>query len=425
MKHRDSGDTLHNPWLLTLLICTLLSPVLPGMCLAAIAAAACWKYRWELFEADLVTATLLGLAGVSLIATLIHETPWGFVSILFFLLYLVVYSWMKKRVSVAQLYNGLIVMSAAGTGIVAVMLIHRWGGFEFLPSALAYFFGLESWKPTVSLRSTGTSGNANLAAGLLVCLALIAFHKAVAAGVSLGRRLFWAGAFVAYIVGFHLTGTRMAWIALSLGLAVVLWFTYGERMRVAVRGLHFSNVWVFVIAAVTVLFANPNWLPRGASFNTDLFLRLQIWERSLLLFQDNWLFGVLPLHFGEVFREYFGQYEFHAHNLLIGVAVDYGIIGFALFALLLVSTLIRGFQWIHRAAGRERELAIVLMALFFAFIGQGIADYTILVPQTGWVFFMSLSFIHIRWSQLAAAGERKPLKQNVPPAPHTVHSLPK
>ena len=392
------------------------------MWLGFIALWAWGKYRWQLLEGDLVTVTLLGLASVAFVATLVHQTPWGFVAILFLTVYVVVYSWMKKSLTVAQFRTGLTLTAVTGTGIVAVMLIDRLGGFDFLPSSLAYFFGLESWKPTESIRSTGTSGNANLAAGLLVCLALVCFYKIVAAGSSLKQRLFWAGIFAVYALGFDLTGTRMAWIALGAGMAVQLWFLYGSFFKHWLKSFHFSHVLLLIALPGLLLLLGKEWLPREASFDTDLFLRLQIWERSLDIFYDNWLFGVLPLHFGEVFMEYFGQYEYHAHNLWIGIAVDFGLIGFTLFTLLLVTGLIRGVQWIHWAnSRREKELAIVLMSLVMAFLGQGLADYTILVPQTGWLFLLSLGFIHIRWMQLAPLKQLKMEKRKLSHSPRTVH----
>lgn len=411
-----------NPLFAALLVCTVLSPVLPGVWLGFIALWAWGKYRWQLLEGDLVTVTLLGLASVAFVATLVHQTPWGFVAILFLTVYVVVYSWMKKSLTVAQFRTGLTLTAVTGTGIVAVMLIDRLGGFDFLPSSLAYFFGLESWKPTESIRSTGTSGNANLAAGLLVCLALVCFYKIVAAGSSLKQRLFWAGIFAVYALGFDLTGTRMAWIALGAGMAVQLWFLYGSFFKHWLKSFHFSHVLLLIALPGLLLLLGKEWLPREASFDTDLFLRLQIWERSLDIFYDNWLFGVLPLHFGEVFMEYFGQYEYHAHNLWIGIAVDFGLIGFTLFTLLLVTGLIRGVQWIHWAnSRREKELAIVLMSLVMAFLGQGLADYTILVPQTGWLFLLSLGFIHIRWMQLAPLKQLKMEKRKLSHSPRTVH----
>lgn len=414
-----------NRLFLTLLLCTLASPVLPGVCLVIIAGWGFWRYRRELFDADLVSLSLLGLAIVALFATLTEQTLWGFVSILFFLVYFAVYQWMKKSVTAAQFQHGITLMSVAGVGIVAVMIIDRLGGFDSLPSSLAYFFGLESWKPTDSIRSTGTSGNANLAAGLLVCLALVSFYKIVAAGISLWQRLFWLSLFLAYNVGFYLTGTRMAWIALGCGIAVQLWCLFAPWLGQRLKPLYFSNVFLFMAVTALLLF-NKDWLPRAASFHTDLFLRMQIWERSLQIFHDHWLFGVLPLHYGEVFLQRFGEYEFHAHNLWIGVAVDYGIIGFGLFVLLLVSSLIRGVQWIRLADGSpDKELAIVLMSVIVAFLGQGLADYTILVPQTGWLFLMSLGFMHIRWMQLTLHEPQRMVQKHVTPSSRTAFFVPK
>lgn len=422
---RNITNGSRNRLFLTLLLCTLVSPVLPGIWLAIIAGWSFWRYRRELFDVDLVSLAFLGFAIVALLATLTEQTLWGFVSILFFLIYFAVYQWMKKSVSVEQFQQGLTMMSVAGVGIVVVMVIDRLGGFDFLPPSLAYFFGLESWKPTTSIRSTGTSGNANLAAGLLVCLALISFYKIVANGILLRQRLFWVSVFLAYNIGFYLTGTRMAWIALACGIAVQLWLLLAPSFEQRIKVFYFSNVFLFVAAIVLLLFGK-DWLPRAASFHTDLFLRMQIWERSLQIFHDHWLFGVLPLHYGEVFLQRFGEYEFHAHNLLIGIAVDYGIIGFLLFMLLLASSLLRGVLWIRWAdSSSEKELAIVLMSITVAFLGQGLADYTILVPQTGWLFLMSLGFMHIRWMQLAQHHPQRTMQKHVAPSSRSAFFTPK
>ena len=212
--------------------------------------------------------------------------------------------------------------------------------FAFVPRLLLWLGVVEADE---SIRSTGTSGNANLAAGLLVCLALVCFYKIVAAGRSLKQRLFWAGIFAVYALGFDLTGTRMAWIALGAGMAVQLWFfLYGSFFKHWLKSFHFSHVLLLIALPGLLLLLGKEWLPREASFDTACFCGCKYGSGRWTSFYDNWLFGVLPLHFGEVFMEYFGQYEYHAHNLWIGIAVDFGLIGFTLFTLLLVTGLIRG-----------------------------------------------------------------------------------
>lgn len=409
----------------SLLLCTLVSPVLPGLALTVIAVYAGWTYRKELFERDYVAWTFLAFAGVAALGALVQQTAWGFVSIVFFLLYFTVYVWLKREVSVSQFQTGLSFMSLAGVGIVFVMVVNRWGGFDFLPSTALYFFGLESWKPTDSLRSTGTSGNANLAASLLVSLALITFYKLVRPSASFKDRLIWAVAFSAYLYGFILTGTRMAWIALAFGVAVQLQVLYAEWAKRRLKQLAFSHLFTIFALAGLLLGVKGEWLPRANALHTDLALRLEIWERALHIFHDNWLFGVLPLHFGEVFLREYGTYEYHAHNLFIGIAVDFGIVGFALFVLLLAVSVIRGIQWLHWSRDtRDRELATVLLSIVFGYLGHGLADYTILVPQTGWLFLMALGYIHIRWLQLAPLHVRPPDRKLAQSA-RTVHSIPK
>ncbi|WP_054951227.1 O-antigen ligase family protein [Numidum massiliense] len=419
-------DGPQNRLLLALLLCTVMSPILPGICLAAIAGLALWKYRWSLCDRDLVSIALLGLAGVAVIATIVQQTMWGFVSILAFLIYFAVYGWMKREVTVRDFDRGLTFASVAGVGIIVVMLIEQWGGFAFMPDAVGYFFGLDSWKPTESLRSTGTSGNANLAASLLVALALVAFYKLLSPGQTVQAKILWTGVAGSYLVGIALTETRMAWIALSFGLAVQFVFVYGERVRREMKRLHVSHYVVGLIACGIFLAANADLLPRHDSLGSDMLLRFEIWERALRIFNDNWLVGVLPLHFGEVFLHEFGVYEFHAHNMFIGIAVDFGIVGFCLFMLLFVSAVVRGIQWFAMADNaRDKGLAIVLLSIVASYVGQGFADYTILVPQTGWLFITSLAFMHIRWLQLAPHKQAKAAKRKMAHVAQAFHLIPK
>jgi O-antigen ligase len=95
-----------------------------------------------------------------------------------------------------------------------------------------------------------------------------------------------------------------------------------------------------------------------------------------------------------------GQQIHHAHNILLGVATEFGVVGLSLFLLMMGITVYRARKWRKMAIRlEEKRLAGMMLSLIFAFIGHGMYDYTIIAPQVGSLFILSVILINWQYER--------------------------
>ncbi|MFG6497011.1 O-antigen ligase family protein [Fictibacillus sp. UD] len=69
------------------------------------------------------------------------------------------------------------------------------------------------------------------------------------------------------------------------------------------------------------------WMPRKARLFESADIRKVIWERAIHLWQENDLFGVTPIGFYKHYLSLYNHNIPHAHNMIIGMFVEYGSLG--------------------------------------------------------------------------------------------------
>ena len=158
-----------------------------------------------------------------------------------------------------------------------------------------------------SVRSVGFTTNSNLTAAILVCLALISIYEDMSVLEGKWKRAGALGLFFLFGVAIWCTGSRGAWVGLIVGLLVQVWMTGNRRRTVGIL----FGLFLLGIAAYT----NRSLIPRGETLVSTAKVRIFVWEKAFLIFQDNWLVGVLPLHFGEAFEQYSGEDPFIMHTI--------------------------------------------------------------------------------------------------------------
>ena len=156
----------------------------------------------------------------------------------------------------------------------------------------------------------------------------------------------------------------------------------------------------FLFLLACVIYTNQTLIPREETLFATINVRIFVWQNAFRIFQDHWLFGVLPVHFGQVFTELTGQQIHHAHNILLGVATEFGVVGLSLFLLMMGITVYRARKWRKMAIRlEEKRLAGMMLSLIFAFIGHGMYDYTIIAPQVGSLFILSVILINWQYER--------------------------
>lgn len=319
--------------------------------------------------------------------------PIGIVPLLTFGGYYLLAIWIRKVVDwnwmeVQRMYLLFWLGGFYVASIVFLQQIDWYGLHSTWLGDLLDFYRTHRYQSERSIRSIGTTGNSNLTGALLICFALMSIY----ASSVLKKRWYKVLAFLSFFLfctAIWCTGSRGAWVGLVIGLLVQVWMTGHRKWTLA---LFFSLVSV-------VLFI-PSVIPRKDTLAGTIDVRFKVWKTAFEIFQDHWLLGALPIHFGQLFKEKTGEIIYHAHNVFLGIASEYGIVGLFLFVALIYMTIRRARRW-RKVANRkeEKRLAGMLISQTVALLGHGMYDYPIISPQVGLLFMLSVIMIHHQYER--------------------------
>ncbi|TCS92795.1 O-antigen ligase family protein [Hazenella coriacea] len=376
----------------------LLSPFAPPVALLVIGVATILLYKQKWNFLGWPEGIFLGFMILSFVSWLFNPSwfywiPIGIIPIALFGAYFLLTLWIRDIVKwtwqdVEKMY---IHFWLGGLYVAAIVIIQQvdWAVLDssWLGNILK-FYNEFRWQSEHSVRSVGTAGNSNLAAAMLICFTLMSIYASSVLQKN-WQKLVSFGALLLFCIAIWCTGSRGAWVGLVLGLIVQVWMT-GHRKRTVALTL-------FLIILVSIY---PQVIPRKDSLISTAEVRFSVWSNAFKVFQDYWLFGTLPLHFGQVFSEKAGFYVYHAHNVILGVASEFGVIGLALFTSLIFTTLRRARRWRKNANSKEeKRLAGMLISQVIALLGHGMYDYPIIAPQVGLMFFLSVIIIHTQYER--------------------------
>lgn len=289
-------------------------------------------------------------AAITLLVTVHYYNWYGFWVFLYFLLVIVfgvlVRTYRSDALTHAVL-RVLAVMSFFACAVAAIQVIFDFSDF--------------------SDRASSTVLNPNFY-GFMCELIAIACIWAILQGMR-PRWLFWA-AIPVNLLGIYLSGCRSAW--LPVGAALLLLFLFAGRKRSFIFGACIGAV---VIAAI---FLFPVLIPRAANFDHSRYLREIIWAEAWKIFTAHPVVGggflayqFFSIDAGEAFRV-------HAHNLLLDMMVNFGIVGMALLCAYCFAAIVR------RAKRFRLDPTVALFfAVLLATVIHGVTDVPLLGSQSG------------------------------------------
>lgn len=210
-------------------------------------------------------------------------------------------------------------------------------------------------------------------------------------------RLYYTLAGVANLFAMFLTGGRIAWLGLAVGVVTMVFVNRWWKMLVAVLA---SGA-----GAVGVLALKPGLIPRLASKGFKIERRRQIWQTAWLIVKDHGILGGGPLAYYSMYEGYkdlyietyglksFKQYKLgisapHSHTIFFEPLVSFGLIGSLLLLTYIVLQLKEAFTLITKK--KEYALAAFIFGSFMVTLSFSIMDFPILWHQTG--FLMLLLF---------------------------------
>lgn len=393
---------LNQSWILRLTqflyLSILLTPFLPPVSLAVIAVVTWMYFRDRLTVSDWPERVFVGFMVLSVVSWVFQPSwfywiPIGIIPFVMFGFYYLLSIWFRHvgKWTWQELQTIYLQFWLGGLYVAAIVIIQQvdWPFInESFIGKVLQFYNEFRWQSEKSVRSVGTSGNSNLAAALLICFALMSIY-ACSVLQKLWHKIGAFAAFFIFCAAIWCTGSRGAWVGLIIGLVIQLWMT-GNRLLTVVISLAIMGIVSFY----------PEVIPRKDTLGSTIQERIEVWSTAFEIFKENWLLGTLPLHFGQIFAKKAGFYVYHAHNVFLGIASEYGIIGLGLFLGLIFITIKRARRWRKVANQKEeKRLAGMLLSLIFALLGHGVYDYPIIAPQVGLIFMLSIIIIHTQYQQ--------------------------
>ena len=230
-----------------------------------------------------------------------------------------------------------------------------------------------------AIRSTGGSDlNPTSVAQMIMVSALLALVTGIGKA-SVRQRLFCAAAFLPCTAAIALMSARSAIIGLALGMGIVLFSFYRDRrFPLFVLGS--------AVAAVAALFVVPqstfDRFAAIADFSTDrsLFRRLTYLNVGWDLFKTSPIWGIGPGNFpshyiGDAYRYLPGRTlnARELHNTYLDVLVEYGAVGFALFAGVVTAALRSAAKAVREGADEAvRGPAFAIMTALIALLAASV-----------------------------------------------------
>ncbi|MBQ9737547.1 MAG: O-antigen ligase family protein [Clostridia bacterium] len=203
-------------------------------------------------------------------------------------------------------------------------------------------------------------------------------------------RIFYGGIAAVMGIALILTFSRGCWIGIMASAAIFVTFAAGKLWGLAI--LLLPLVPMVLPESIINRFASI-----GDMKDSSTSYRVYIWMGTLLMLKDFWLSGI---GLGtESFVQVYPFYSYssivapHSHNLFLQIMVESGILGLAVFCILIL-TFVRKLASAHKIQGKFGDISVVLVGIGAAIIGflvQGIFDNC----------FYNYRVFMIFWAQLA------------------------
>ncbi|MDD3498410.1 MAG: O-antigen ligase family protein [Candidatus Moranbacteria bacterium] len=180
----------------------------------------------------------------------------------------------------------------------------------------------------------------------------------------------------------YLTYSYASWIAIfsSYLIALILFSIYIRKSFLLKKIIIFLTI----LAILLFLQKDSSKLKDLTSLDerSSIFSRIMIWESSLKILSDNWLWGIGAGNFQEKYLEYqkyFPPYLEWAvpqpHNLYLAFWLQGGISGMIGFFWLIFIWIKEKVRFIKTSESmRRKKLALILLAIIFYILAHGLAD---------------------------------------------------
>lgn len=371
--------------------------------IAAIALPALWladRPRWWTFGTVPWLPLLVLLAAAALVSTYFAADPSAAVGKLLALLLGIatVITVSRLRAAGLGLDTALVLFLGAGSALALTLLVGtNW--FDKWPAAA----DLADRVPKLirGLRGAEAGFHPNAGAGALLLFFPTALQAALGKGWSSGVRSVGRVAAIGIGVVLVLTQSRSALVGLAAGLALTGLLTAADRSRQRLRVAAGAGG-AFALVILALFLTAPELLERiaGPHLRTGLSSRAELWDRTIAVI------GAHPWA-GLGFNGFRNQIQAeqplfllepserppHAHNQFLQTAVDLGIVGFAIYASVLLAVVTQLSRTARTGVTSQgRAAAAALLGGLLSHLVFGMTDAIPLGTKVGFAFWLAIGF---------------------------------
>ena len=301
---------------------------------------------------------------------------------------------------------------------VSLYGIVQYAGLDLLP-----------WQAGAENRAVSTLGHPNFLGAYLVMITPLTAVRLLAAESRAGK-LAYAGLLAVQGLCLLLTFSRSSWLAaLGSGLLFLLLLAWiRRRTRLFWRAALVVALLVGGVAALA--YADPSGIVSYSPFeplhsmlrgkSAAARIRLLEWQAVSSLIAAQPLLGygpdTFPLAFSRVYPPELAVYGGpdatgdHAHNLILDLAVDAGLVGAALYLAVIVVVVVRGLTVLRRTADPARQLLLAgLLSAVVAYLLQHQLSFVTVTPA-------AFLWLYLGWIE-ALAPRPEPLPRPALPLP--------
>ncbi|MEA3507020.1 MAG: oligosaccharide repeat unit polymerase, partial [Elusimicrobiota bacterium] len=281
--------------------------------------------------------------------------------------------------------------------------------------AVMQFAGLDFiWPRSVDpygQRSISTFGNPNfLSSFLVISIFLIIGHIYTAGKKVKNTPSIWYMMLLINIAGLAITMTRSSYLGLAAGLVIAGCYLIKNTGKKVKKPL---VIFVILIISVGGIFslASRQFRERAVSFfsvekmGKALTQRLMIWEASFNMFKDTPAIGrgwgnfeiFYPLYQGRIVeKENYRNLRTHAnnaHNMLLELLTQAGILGTGLYIFLIVVFVKFSFSVFSKAEEKDKIWVVVFFAAAVSFWVDNLLNVSLFFPMPAIAFWVNMGLL--------------------------------
>lgn len=198
------------------------------------------------------------------------------------------------------------------------------------------------------------------------------------------------------VIGLYLCQCRSAYVAVAATVTVYI-FLHFKKKRYSLLSFGLIAVCLLLITCLDHFGSDVFKRLDAETILNDFDFRLGIWKTALESIKTNPLFGRGYYSYAAVMNEVAGETKYvaiHAHNLIIEIVMNFGLVGTAFFMTYCVTSVAKCLKACFSMRNRT-TFALVLSAALTIVI-HGMLDITIFFPQTGFfaVFLLTCPQIY-------------------------------